>query len=563
MKRTALLLVLLPILLLLAFAVSSPDRVSAAATTEIVSLGNNNQQGNAGSMVPALSADGRLVAFQSDAGNLVPNDNNGTKDVFVRDRTQNTLRRVSVRSDGGEAAGDSSAAAISGDGRWISFQSTAGNLVNGDTNGASDIFLHDLQTSITTRISVSGSGQQGNAASYDPAISYDGRYIAFWSLASNLSTADTNSRSDVFVHDRVSGATFRVSVAGNGQQANDSSSYPSISDDGRYIAFESYASNLVANDLDGYKDIFVHDWVGLATERVSLNNGGQSGSGDSFGAAISRNSAFVAFTSLAANLVPGDANNHADVFLYNRDTNQIQRVSIGDGENEANGSSGQASLAGGGDHVVFRSQATNLVGNDGNGQADVFLRDVPAGSTELISVGVGGVAPAGLSEHPVVAVGGTLVMFDSTAPNVVIGDANGVHDVFARDRIGPPPPTPTPIPRLVGNHNIGRPGSSFAFSGTAFTPGVTAFIDINGVQVGSLTVGGSGTLSFEICSAAQAEEGTYAVTATAGASAGSAVFRLDSAAANLWGSTGVTPVYCIPGNIALQEERFMPLNQRD
>jgi Tol biopolymer transport system component len=170
-----------------------------------------------------------------------------------------TTTRVSVASNGAQGNGDSFSSSISADGRYVAFHSIASNLVSGDTNGAWDVFVHDRQSGQTTRVSAASNGAQGNGDSESPSISADGRYVAFSSDASNLVSGDTNGAWDVFVHDRQSGQTTRVSAASNGAQGNGDSESPSISADGRYVAFSSDASNLVSGDTNGAWDVFVHD----------------------------------------------------------------------------------------------------------------------------------------------------------------------------------------------------------------------------------------------------------------------------------------------------------------
>jgi hypothetical protein len=227
--------------------------------TDQVSVASDGTRGNFGSFTPAISADGRYVAFESNASNLVEGDTNRFVDVFVHDRESGATERVSVDSDGNEGNGFSSSPSISAGGRYVAFQSAASNLIEGDTNGASDVFVHDRDTGITERVSVDSDWGEGNAGSFGPAISADGRYVAFQGSASNLVPDDTNAETDVFVHDRETGATERVSLASDGAEGNRSSFASSLSADGRYVAFASLASNLVPGDTNGLQDVFVRD----------------------------------------------------------------------------------------------------------------------------------------------------------------------------------------------------------------------------------------------------------------------------------------------------------------
>ncbi|MEN6642914.1 MAG: Ig-like domain-containing protein [Armatimonadia bacterium] len=234
-------------------------------TTTRVSVATGGAQGDDKSFDSSISANGRYVAFYSRARNLVAGDTNCYPDVFVHDCTTGSTTRVSVATGGAQANGDSDRPSISADGRYVAFVSEASNLVAGDTGDFQDVFLHDRTTGTTTRVSVATGGAQANGHNFDPSISADGRYVAFSSWGSNLVAGDTNERDDVFVHDRTTGTTTRVSVATGGAQGDSTSGYPSISANGRYVAFESEASNLVAGDTNGTYDVFIRDTLGVTT----------------------------------------------------------------------------------------------------------------------------------------------------------------------------------------------------------------------------------------------------------------------------------------------------------
>src|SRR6266567_3491186 len=251
-------------------------RLAGAQTTVRVSVASDGTEGNDVSMGSALSADGRFVAFDSAATDLVAGDTNRVSDVFVHDRQTGTTERVSVASDGAQGNGSSGLLsfafppALSADGRFVAFVSFATNLVASDTNGATDVFVHDRQTGITERVSVASDGTEGNAASAGAALSADGRFVAFHSTATNLVAGDTNGKTDVFIHDRQTGITERVSVASGGTEGNGFSAEPALSADGRFVAFHNTATNLVAGDTNGKTDVFVHDRQTGTTERVSV-----------------------------------------------------------------------------------------------------------------------------------------------------------------------------------------------------------------------------------------------------------------------------------------------------
>ena len=249
--------------------------------TLVVSTNSAGGQAYGESLYPSISADGRYVAFQSSAASLVPGDTNGAVDVFLRDLQTGITTRISVDSSGLQGNGHSENPSISADGRYATFMSSAPNLVAGDTNAQNDIFVHDMQTGMTRRASVSSSGIQADGSSYAPFISADGSRIVFMSYAGNLVPGDTNKTADIFLYDMPGGRTTRVSVAPGAVQGNNLSASPFISADGRYVAFYSYASTLVAGDTNGRPDVFVSDlqsgvmhaslrWVRMAYRRTTI-----------------------------------------------------------------------------------------------------------------------------------------------------------------------------------------------------------------------------------------------------------------------------------------------------
>jgi hypothetical protein len=254
------------------------------------------------------------VAFESFASNLVPDDTNWNLDIFVFDTQTDTLERVSVSSEGIEGDGYSSNCSLSENGRFVAFESSAGNLVPGDTNGHADVFVFDRTTATIDRVSLADGGGQGNSASLKPSISADGRYVAFESSASNLVPGDTNGKADVFVFDRTTATIDRVSVADDGGQGLSLSGEPSICSSGRYVAFQSYSSNLVPGDTNNAYDIFVYDRLAMKLERISMCHDGSEADDASFLPSMSADGRSVAFESMAANLVPGDGNGFQDVF---------------------------------------------------------------------------------------------------------------------------------------------------------------------------------------------------------------------------------------------------------
>ena len=427
-----------PVLSLAVCWVVAAGDAAYAQTTERVSVASDGSEANLSSHMPAIGGDGRYVAFHSAASNLVGSDTNEREDVFVHDRQTGATERVSVASDGSESDGGILGArqpAINADGRYVAFCSDASDLVAGDTNGCDDIFVHDRQTGATERVSVASDGSEGDYPStYSLAISGDGRYVAFGSQATNLVAGDTNSTWDVFLHDRQTGVTERVSVASDGSESNGPSYYMSVSGDGRYVAFDSNASDLVAGDTNGDRDTFVHDRQTGATTRVSVASDGSEANGTSWRPSISADGRYVAFDSTAPDLVGGDTNGFTDVFVHDRQTGATVRVSVtGDG-GAANGSSFEAAMSADGGDVAFVSTASNLVTGDTNSAEDIFLYKLQTGAIERVSVAGDGTQANSTTFNCTIGNDGSCIAFESGASNLVEWDANGSADVFVRQR---------------------------------------------------------------------------------------------------------------------------------
>jgi Tol biopolymer transport system component len=421
--------------------VAAAPRDGATSVTTRVSVSSGDAQADSRSFVGGVSADGRYVAFTSSASNLVAGDTNGSYDVFVRDRSRGVTQRVSVGRDGVQANHGSPALfgtpVISADGRYVAFLSKASNLVAGDTNNDWDVFVRDRVAHTTRRVSVGPGGAQADGSSEEPAISANGRYVAFASSATNLVTGNAGRRREVFVRDRRAHVTRRVSVGPRGRQANrGGGDSPAISTNGRYIAFTSDASNLVAGDTNHQVDVFVRDRVAHVTRRVSIGPGGRQTKSDSFTPAISAHGRYVSFTSKASGLVTGDTNGAWDVFVRDQAAQVTERVSVGPGGEQANNYTFEAAISANGRYVAFDSAASNLVAGDTNGRKDVFVYDREAGVTERVSVGPGGAQANRRSFHPAISGDGQTVAFDSLASNLVTGDTNGTWDVFANGPLG-------------------------------------------------------------------------------------------------------------------------------
>jgi len=386
-------------------------------------VSSSGAQGNGNSGEVAISGDGRYVAFSSEASNLVAGDTNNVSDVFVRDVVSRTTTRASIATNGAQANGGSEEPAISGDGRYVVFESYASNLVPGDTNTGQEVFVRDLATSATTRVSLEDS--------FDPAISADGRYIAFVSDATNLVPGDTNNTTDVFVWDSTLGTTARVTLASGGGQANDSSYHPVISAHGRYVAFESGASNLVAADTSNSPDVFVRDTVAGSTALVSVAATGAQPNADSYHPEISADGRYITFYSHSSNLVPGDTNDCEDVFVRDTATGTTTRVSVDSTGGQGDDYSYESAISGDGRYVTFWSFASNLVPSPSN-EVDVYVRDTVTGTTARVGLDATGVDANASDVRPSISADGRYIAFESYASNLVPGDTNNAIDVVVR-----------------------------------------------------------------------------------------------------------------------------------
>lgn len=464
--------------------------VAWSQVTERVSVNSVGGEANNASTVPSTSDDGRYVAFESQADNLVAGDGNGTADVFVHDRQTGTTTRVSLHTDGTEGNRPSSDPSISSDGRYVAFESDADTLVDGDTPfpfGFPDIFVRDRDADgngtyddplgvSTVRVSVDSAGTEGDGPSFHPSISVNGRYVAFQSDA-DLVLPD-NGSTDIWVHDRDADedgiyddedgiydpgevSTVRVSVDSTGSQGDDHSYSPSMSGDGRYVAFESIATNLVPGGSDGSIHIFVHDRDAdedgnydeagfIGTVQVSIDSAGTEGDAGSGAPSISSDGRYVAFESSATNLVPGGSNGSIHIFVHDRDADEdgiyddedgtydagevfTVQVSVDSAGTEGDADSHAPSISSDGRYVAFESDATNLVADDTNGSTDVFVHDLQTGETTRVSVDLAGVEGNGSSNFPSMSADGKSVTFQSDADNLVAGDANAAPDIFVDD----------------------------------------------------------------------------------------------------------------------------------
>lgn len=473
--------------------------LGACNWTVIVSRNADGEQGNHFVSRPVISADGRYVAFDSRADNFVPGDTNAVDDVFWKDVVSGEIRRVSVDSGGVESNDASVFSSMSRDGRYVAFASIASNLVPGDTNDATDVFVHDVIAGQTTRVSVDSGGNQADGHSAGPKISADGRYVAFTSDAANLVAGDTNGLTgdpvDVFVHDRNLGVTTRVSVMTGGGQATGGSYLPWISGDGRFVAFHSFADDLIAGDANAAADVFVHDRHSVTTTLVSRSSAGDQGNAVSWHGAVSDDGRYVAFLSAATNLVPYDSNGVGDIFVFDRIEQTTTRANLSSEGAQADASAFPAGISPDGRYVLFTSDA-NLVADDTNfSLGDHFVRDLQAGATYRVSEGpLGEQASLGIGSSSggdlAISADGRYIVFGASSPDLVEGDTNGTTDIYLKSF--PIMSVTSVVPHMLP---IGAT-TSITIHGANFLAGATPWL--NGAQKDNIVVVDENTITLDV-----------------------------------------------------------------
>ncbi|MFH8406562.1 TolB family protein [Streptomyces sp. NPDC018019] len=408
----------------------------AAPATERVGVAADGTQGNGFSGAPALSANGRFVAFTSEATNLGPSDTNGHQDVYVKDLRTGKVGLASVGSTGTPGDGLSGSPGISADGRYVAFYSSATNLVPGDTNGEGDVFVHDRRTGRTTSPTAGAGRSPYGFGVQNFALSGSGRHLAFGSYRPDLVPGDTNERLDVFVHDVQKETTERVSVASDGTQGDGASGFPSISADGRRVGFTSKATHLTPAG-PGFRrpppqdPMYVHDLDTGRTRAASLSST-DAVVGVSPSPRLGPDGRYAVFSAVADDVVPDDTNGTYDLFARDLETGTTRLLSRAHDGSQANGWSSDGRLSADNRWLFFTSAATNLVPGDTNGQVDGFVRDLRTGRVERINVGEDGGQSASWTDIAAPDAAGRLAAFDSRDAALVPGDTNGTGDVFVR-----------------------------------------------------------------------------------------------------------------------------------
>jgi Tol biopolymer transport system component len=411
-----------------------------ALRTKRVSIKSNGGRVNDDSNNASISDNGRFVVFYSESDDLSVVDNNGFGDVYLRDRGRGRTILVSRPGGGGDANGISGVPAISGDGAWIAYTSDADNLSNQDDNNVVNIFLYNRVSRTTRFIHRSTAGVEANADVYyfgPPALSRDGRFIAYGSSAENLVPGDNNGYRDVFVYDRVNQRTKRVSIKSNGNQAQNGDSPvldgPTISADGRFVAFDSEADNFSPNDNNGASDAWMYDRRNQKLELISRRGNGNAGNNGSFNPDVSPTGRYVAYETDADDLIPGgdDNANEFDIIVLDRRTNRREAASLRPNGQQGALGSREASISTSGRYVAFESDSSLHPGDPDN-DTDVYIRDLRAGRTLLVSRNRQGGPANGFSNLPVLTPDGEWVAFHSDASNLIANDGNNDEDVFVR-----------------------------------------------------------------------------------------------------------------------------------
>lgn len=413
-----------------AFAATPEHIAQPHGSTRLISLTPDGAPGDNDSNGPSLSSDATLIAYSSAADDLVAGDTNGAYDVYLFNRADASTTRLSHATDGGEPDSDCYGAVLSGGGRFVVFESRASNLVTQTTNGKLQLYLYDRQKDATSLVSQNAAGAGANGDTQHAAIDASGRYIAYVSVATDLVAGDTNGAADVFLFDTRTGATSLVTHAADGSPANSDSYEVAISANGSVIAVSSYATNLIAGDTNGASNVFAIDRRTGQVELVSVNRDGAPADENSNGPRLSPDGSYVGFSSVADDIAGHDDNQVSDVYLRNRAAGVTRLISrAADGES-ANADSYVESISNRARIVTFFSWSTDLVDAvDTNTSPDVFLRDRRTGIS-LVSKTPSGAAGDAASDGSVVDLRGRVVAFDSASTDLVRGGANGYFNVY-------------------------------------------------------------------------------------------------------------------------------------
>ena len=444
----------------------------AGAQTQLISVSSAGMAANEYSVQNPLDGTGRRVTFMNPATNLVPGDTNNAPDIFLRDTETGTTRRVSVSSSGVQSNGHSRVSSISADGMWVAFDCLATNLDPVATDGRWHAYVHNFATGATVLVDVDPLGFPSDSGGEFPSISANGRWVAFFSRSTNLIPGGTAGFGNVFVRDMQLGVTVLASVNSAGIPGDAASgAFPSISPDGQFVAFASSATNLVAGDTNGFRDVFIRDLAAGQTQRVSLHSNGGQGNGISelglalpltnllsVPQAVSSGGRYVGYSSDASNLMSGDINGKRDAFVFDRVTAVTLRVSVSSTGAQAALGGHSPALSADGRFVAFASASADLVPGDTNNLDDVFCHDTWLGYTTRVSLGNSGGQ-----------VGGKVHQISSDGSRV----AFGAVQAFIREHTSI---TPTPIIYCTAKTNSDNCLPAITAQGTPSSSAASGFV---------------------------------------------------------------------------------------
>lgn len=443
-----------------------------------------------------ISADGKLVVFSSQATNPL-GESSASNDIFLKNLATGQLTGMTT---GGNSFLNANSPVLSLDGTRLAYSTGYSDQVSGDTNGVTDILVRNLSTGTITRANTDASGAQATGGgSTNPVFSANGAKIGFESSATNLVAGDSNGQQDLFVKTLNGNAIVRVNTNAAGEQAmGGGSSGLAFSTDGGKVIFTSSATNLVADDTNGMSDIFVKDLVSGAITRVNTNSAGEQATGSSSGGTLSADGTKVLFASSATNLVSGDTNGQMDLFVKDLITGVVTRVNTTAGGLQATGgTSSGASFSPDGTKVLFSSSATNLVSGDTNGQQDVFLKDLVTGAVSRLNTNdLNTQATGGGSSSASFSPDGTRVIFTSAAINLVTGDSNGFDDVFVVELAGVDAGGVDTVRSSI-SHTLAQYIEKLELTGTADLNGTGNNI-LNGLTGADTLIGGGGNDTYVI-----------------------------------------------------------------
>lgn len=483
-------------------------QVRAAGVVTRVSVDSNELQGNAMSYIGDISADGRFVAFDSEATNLVPDDTNGVGDVFLRDLQLGTTVRVSLTAAGEQTNGGGGAPSVSADGRFVAFESGSTNFVSGDTNGFGDIYVKDMLTGAVARASVTSTGGEPNNESMTASISGDGRYVVFDSDADNLVPNDTNGVGDIFVRDMQLGTTTGVTVSGNAGGLDGS-----ISLDGRFVVFNSRSTNLVPDDTNEVMDVFVYSIQTGQIVRASVNSSGVQGDHSSIEPSISGDGRYVTFSTSSNYFTTIETYGFSHLYVRDMQTGTTTLASYQNGFAMI-GESDSSEISANGRYIIFSFD------DKGDGMPDrwLYIHDRVANTTAMVVNRTSDYS--GNAALPTISADGSLFTFVSSANSFVTDDTNGVRDVFVKQMTYAPDLNPSVVSIEHGCPN----GCSTAAD--QFVDFLVKFSEpVTGVDAAdfALTIGGN--ISGAVISTVSGEGSDYIVHVDTGV--GDGTLRLD------------------------------------